>query len=250
MSHFLKKGQSSARILFNSVPTRHAIALAADGTVWFTNGGGIDGSYPSSIAKFALVDGVLKRQFRHFFGKAIKGMSLDSQGNAWVASQGDNMVYGFRPDGAEIGGFSGGGVDGPWGVTVDGEDNLWVSNFGPLQPRSNFTSGRLAKLCGANPATRPPGTKVGDPISPTTGYTVHSAGSQVLLHNGDPLYGPGSRLLSFAPMMRQTNSVIDQAGNVWSLNNWKPDFDIDVLSNPGGDGVVIFVGLAAPPSAD
>ena len=93
----------------------------------------------------------------------------------------------------------------------------------------------------------PPGRKVGDPISPTTGYTVHSAGSQVLLHNGDPLYGPGGPP-SFAPMMRQTNSVIDQAGNVWSLNNWKPDFNTDIRSNPGGDGVVIFVGLAAPPA--
>ena len=49
-------------------------------------------------------------------------------------------------------------------------------------------------------------------------------------------------------MMRQTNSMIDQAGNIWSLNNWKPDFDTDLCCNPGGDGVVIFVGLAAPPA--
>ena len=39
----------------------------------------------------------------------------------------------------------------------------------------------------------------------------------------------------------------NQAGNIWSINNWKPDFDIDILSNPGGDGIIIFVGLAAPP---
>jgi hypothetical protein len=48
-------------------------------------------------------------------------------------------------------------------------------------------------------------------------------------------------------MMRQTAAAIDQAGNLWTLNNWKPDFDIDIRSNPGGDGVVIFVGLAPPP---
>jgi hypothetical protein len=41
--------------------------------------------------------------------------------------------------------------------------------------------------------------------------------------------------------------VIDQAGNIWALNNWKPDFDTDVCCNPGGDGAVIFVGLAPPP---
>jgi hypothetical protein len=132
-------------------------------------------------------------------------------------------------------------------VTVDGKDNLWVSNFGPTKTGSNFTSGRLTELCGVNRTARPPGTQVGDPISPETGYTVPSAGSQVLLHNGEPLYGLGGPP-SFAPIMRQTNAVIDQAGNVWTINNYKPDFDIDVLSNPGGDGILIFVGLAAPPT--
>ncbi|MGC2625545.1 MAG: hypothetical protein WA269_01810, partial [Candidatus Udaeobacter sp.] len=134
----------------------------------------------------------------------------------------------------------------PWDVTVDGEDNLWVANFGPLQSGSNFTDGRLTKLAGANPPTRPPGKHLGDPISPATGYTVPSEGSQVLLHNGDPLYGHLAPP-SYAPMMRQTGAVIDQAGNVWSINNWKPDFDIDATINPGGDGMIIFVGLAPPP---
>jgi hypothetical protein len=223
------------------------VAIAPDGTAWVANSGGFVGQYPSSVARFALVGGVLERQFLRFLGSALKGIAVDSLGNAWVASLGDNRVYGIRPDGTEIGGFGGGGMDGPWGVAVDGEDNLWVSNFGPLGVGTNFTDGRLTKLCGANPATRPPGAKVGDPISPPTGYTTPSAGSQVRLHNGDPLYGPG-RPPSFAPMMRQTSAVIDQAGNVWSINNWKPDFDIDLLSNPGGDGIIIFVGLAAPPA--
>ena len=95
----------------------------------------------------------------------------------------------LRPNGTRIGQFTGGGIDGPWGIAVDGEDNLWVANFGPLQQGSNFTDGRLAELCGINRAACPPGKKLGDPISPPTGYTVPSAGQQVLLHNGDPLYG-------------------------------------------------------------
>jgi len=153
------------------------------------------------------------------------------------------MIYAFRPDGTDIGHFNGGGIDGPWGVTVDGEDNVWVSNFGPLEPGSNFT-GRLTKLWGINP---PPGRHVGDPISPPTGYTLPTAGSEVLLHNGEPLYGTNAQP-TFIPMMRQTSVQIDQAGNIWSINNWKPDFDIDTIGqNPGGDGIIIFVGLAAPP---
>jgi hypothetical protein len=221
------------------------VQVAANGTAWVTNGGGFDGTYPSSVARFKLVDGALQRQSLQFIGKALKSVALDSEGNAWVASQGDNKVYLFAPDGTEIDSFSGGGMDGPWGLVVDGDDNVWVANFGPLDlgPQNNFT-GRLTELWGVH---APRGHNVGDPVTPATGYTVPSAGSEVLLHNGVRLYGPeGPRC--FIPMMRQTGLNIDQAGNVWTLNNWKPDFDNDTVGgNPGGDGIVIFVGLAAPP---
>jgi len=40
--------------------------------------------------------------------------------------------------------------------------------------------------------------------------------------------------------------MMRQAGNIWTINNWKPNFDNDALLNPGGDGIVIFVGLAPP----
>jgi hypothetical protein len=87
--------------------------------------------------------------------------------------------------------------------------------------------------------------KTGDPISPPTGYTLPSAGAEVLLPGGTPLYGSNGPEC-FSPLMRLTNCCIDQAGNVWAINNWKPDFDLD-KDNPGGDGIVIFVGLAKPP---
>ncbi len=218
------------------------IAIAADGSAWVSNGLGLP---PATIAKYALVNGALVQQFRHLLGDQLRGISLDSHGNAWVASQGDDFVYALRPDGAEIGHFNGGGIDHPWGLTVDGEDNIWVGNFGPLEFGSNFT-GRLTRLWGIN---APPGHNMGDPISPPTGYTVPTAGSEVLLHNGDPLYGPPPAPPCFIPLMRGTEVNIDQAGNLWFINNWKPDFDIDTVGgNPGGDGIIIFVGLAPPPT--
>jgi len=216
------------------------IALAADGTAWVSNG---LGPPPPTIAKYALTNGALVQQFRRLKGDQLRGIALDSYGNAWLASQGDNLVYALRPDSTEIGHFNTGGIDHPWGIAVDGEDNIWVANFGPLMLGNNFT-GRLTKLWGVN---APPGHTAGDGISPSTGYTVPSAGSPVLLHNGTPLYGAPPAPLSFIPMMRQTALGIDQAGNIWSLNNWKPDFTIDTIGmNPGGDGIIIFVGLAPP----
>ena len=138
-------------------------------------------------------------------------------------------------------------MDAPWGITVDGGDNVWVANFGPEQPGNVFNTSCLTKLAGGNPATRPPGLQRGDPISPINGYTLPTAGDQVLLHNGQPLYGPDAPP-SYIPLMRLTSAVIDRAGNIWVTNNWKPDFTDDLV-NSGGDGICIFVGLAKPPAS-
>jgi hypothetical protein len=240
------KGDPYNSVYFQEETGSHPfhVVIETDGTAWVSNSGGI---ISSSLVKFALVGGKLEQQFAIPLGVSLKGIGLDSKGNAWVASGGNSKVYGVRPDGSLIGAFDGGGVDGPWSVTVDAEDNLWVANFGPLQ--GNFTSTNISELCGANSATWPRGKKTGDPISPPTGFTLPSAGKEVLLHNGEPLYGPGS-LPCFVPLMRVTKVAIDQAGNVWAMNNWKPDFAIDALANPGGDGAVIFVGLAPPVKAN
>jgi hypothetical protein len=50
----------------------------------------------------------------------------------------------------------------------------------------------------------------------------------------------------YQPIMRLTSTNIDGAGNLWCMNNWKPSAIVDVLDNPGGDGVVIFLGIAEP----
>jgi DNA-binding beta-propeller fold protein YncE len=217
------------------------------GAAWVTFSGGLAGVNTSYITRYELdAAGQLRQTFKRAVGKTLKVVALDYGGNAWFASQGTDEVYAFSPDGRMLGNFSGGGIYGPWGIAVDGEGNIWVSNFGPTETGSVYNVGRLSKLCGANPAAWPAGLKMGDPISPDTGYTVPSAGEQVLLSNGDPLLGPGAPP-SFVPMMRQTSVQIDSAGNAWTINNWKPRFNLDATVNPGGDGIIIFVGLAPPP---
>lgn len=226
------------------------IAIAQDGSGWVTSSGGLMPNSKSNVSKFRIEGNSLVEQFSVEIGHSLKGLSLDSQGNAWIASGGDDAVYLFSPAGEVLGKFNGGGISCPWSATVDGDDNVWVANFGPMTFGNNYTNAAISKLAGANPDARPPGLKIGDPISPQTGYTLPTGGDPVLLHNGDPLYGAGSTTESYSPLMRQTNCVIDQAGNVWAINNWKPDFNTDFLpitGNPGGDGIVIFVGLAKPP---
>lgn len=232
------------------------VAIAKDGSAWVTNGGGIYAGphvSPGSVTRYVLENSKLTRTYHRKFGHALKGVSIDSLGNVWMASGGDNSVYMIPADAhvhdPEPLRFTQ-GIDSPWSVTVDGDDHVWVANFGPMGSTSNNTTASISKLAGANPKTRPPGFTLGEPISPAaTGYTLPSAGQPVLLNNGDPLYGPGAAP-AYTPLMRQTNIMIDQAGNAWATNNWKPSFRIDAapkVGNPGGDGIVVFVGVAAPP---
>jgi hypothetical protein len=215
------------------------IAIAADGTAWVTNSDAAKGG----VAQFALSGTEVQLRRTVHVGRTVKGIAIDSVGNIWLGAGGDNLVYHLDRFGTVVSSYQGGGLDGPWGVCLDGKDNLWAANFGPLRKDSTDYSGRLTCLAGAN---NPDGLRIGTPISPESGYTLPTAGEQVLLHDGTPLYGPGADPC-LIPMMRTTGVNVDQAGNVWTCNNWKPDFDTDRAGNPGGDGMVIFIGLATPP---
>ena len=98
----------------------------------------------------------------------------------------------------------------PWGVAVDGNDNVWVANF---------SHKRVSELCGTKPSNCPPGIHTRQPISPTNGY-------------------------GFAGLTRNTSVQIDPSGNVWITNNWK--IKARPLRNPGGYEMVVYVGAAKP----
>ena len=128
----------------------------------------------------------------------------------------------LRPDGTPFPGspFTGSALPGPWAAAVDGNDNVWISNFAaPHSP--------IVQLCGVRTENCPPGMKTGDQISPPGGYV-----------------GGGLQM--------QVDIDIDPAGNVWVTNNWQ-DIDscigtpIEALSTRcGGQGVVVFYGMAKP----
>lgn len=229
------------------------IAIDGEANAWVSNSGGLGWptANPGSVTRYRLDGGQLTQTLQPVpVGAACKAIATDSLGNAWLASGDDSTVYQLSPVGEVVGAFTGvGGMDAPWGLCVDGNDHVWVGNFGRLGLDSDYTTAGLTQLAGANPATRPAGLSTGDPISPPTGYTLPSAGQPVLLHNGEPVYKDGTEC--YTPFMRATSCQVDQAGNVWVVNNWKPRFRTDFPpnhGNPGGDGLVIFVGLAKPPA--
>ena len=86
---------------------------------------------------------------------------------------------------------------------------------------------------------------------PTGGLPVTLATGQTLVNSA------GAPVMS--PLMRLTHAAPDAAGNVFITNNWKPDAFLDVgdilysngtitaiPANPGGDGLIAFVGVGSP----
>ncbi len=226
------------------------VKIFRDGTAYISNAGGLVIG-PGSVARLALKGDQLVPLWLTNVGSAIKAIAVDPRGNAWLASGGDSAVYLISPQGKVLHKYTGvGGMDSPWGLTLDGNGNVWVGNFGLIAPNSDYTHAGVTELAGPNRSRRPPGLRLGDAITPSTGYTLPTGGDQVLLHDGTPLYGPQGPP-SFSPLMRMTSLVIDRGGNLWATNNFKPSWNIDAsptTGNPGGDGIVIFVGLARPTS--
>lgn len=171
------------------------------------------------------------------------GIASDALGNIWVANSGimrsfcaglnpdsqfedvetandpefmgeDASVTMILPDGTPSSDspFKGGGLILPWGIAVDGNGNIWVTNF---------HGQRVSQLCGDTPENCPPGFQTGQPISPDGGYSSDA-------------------------LVRNTGVSIDPSGNVWLTNNWQL---LPNPQNPGGHQVVVFIGLAKPVQA-
>jgi hypothetical protein len=154
------------------------------------------------------------------------GIAADSRGNMWVSNSAQVSVP--CPDGnltrtgrysvsliASNGvprrtPFTGGGLRMPWGIAVDGNDNVWVANF---------AGKRVTELCGTNTTHCPPGSHTGQGISPSQGY-------------------------GFDGLQRNTSVQIDPSGNVWITNNWKTA--AMPAENPGGLHMVVYLGVAGP----
>jgi ethanolamine utilization protein EutQ (cupin superfamily) len=224
------------------------IVIDAQNRVWVSN------SQSDTVVRFPADDPSKAESFRAGIG--VRALALDSKGNAWVASNmsldfpppvipdgasimeqfkiaaghmlkvltsNPTMVTGvvnmIRPDGSQPAptGFTGDkAVSVPWGLNIDGNDDVWIGNFW----------GRgVVLMAGDNTKGHPAGTKAGDAIH------VFKGGSIQML----------------------TDVSIDPAGNVWAANNWNdlngaaaPDPARPTSTWGGGSGITVIYGVAAP----
>jgi hypothetical protein len=171
------------------------IASDINGNLWVANAGLPNPPCPAKLGEDEFDDGGI-------------GVDGDLNENASVTliehDGGGRQVTLYDRDGRD-------GLRWPWGIAVDGDNNVWVANF---------AGRRVMQLCGVDEKRCPPGVATGDPISPPTGYVSH-------------------------PLQRNTALDIDPSGNVWMTNNWIIEGFV-TPNNPGGHELVVFIGLAAP----
>ncbi|MBS0559581.1 MAG: hypothetical protein JSR21_05955 [Proteobacteria bacterium] len=184
-------------------------------------------------------------------GLSVRALALDEKGNLWVASNASpdlplpkmppgisimeqfkilagtilrypkptGIVSMFRPDGEQPSpkGYDGGGaIDGPWGINIDGNGDVWV---GTIKGRS------VVLLAGDGTKGHPAGTRTGDLLHVFTGGSIQAI----------------------------TDVAVDPAGNVWVANNWNsiegataenPPFPVSTWG--GGSGLTVIYGVAGP----
>ena len=196
------------------------------------------------------------------FFEGLRQVNFDSLGNVYVGciatgksrvvKLNENLVY--QDNYTE-------NINRPWSVTIDKQDTIFAGNFG---------TELLGLESGEHPTfSQLPFRTTGVTVMKSDGngnyengnlMTLPTGGAEVMLANGFPLYGNIATFAnknsrheptvyqqsSYIPLMRITSSTVDGAGNLWVMNNWKPSATIDILENPGGDGVVIFLGVASP----
>jgi hypothetical protein len=221
------------------------IVIDSQNRVWVSN------SQSDTVVRFPADDPTKAESFNA--GLVVRALALDSKGNVWAANnlsrdfpvpkvpKGASIMLQFeilgaagmsypkstgvisvlRPDGSQPSpeGFNGGGaVDIPWGLNIDGNDDVWIGNFGPLH-------NGVVLMAGVDTKGHPASTKAGDVIH------VFRSGSIQLV----------------------TDASIDPAGDVWAANNWNdPKAAMARAPDPrlstwgGGSGLTVIYGVAAP----
>jgi hypothetical protein len=223
-----------------------SIVIDAQNRVWVGN------ALSYTIVRFP-ADDPSKAESISAGGISVRGVALDSKGNVWTASlmnldfpgpvipSGVQImeqfqiagldIFGYvtptkptgviqmtRPDGSHPApnGFSGLPINVPWGVSIDGNDDVWSGNF--------YGRGVLL-MAGDDTKGHPAGTKTGDVI-----HQFQSATIQMV-----------------------TEVAVDPAGNVWAANNWNDQAAVmaydparPISTWGGGSGITVIYGVAAP----
>ena len=104
------------------------------------------------------------------------GIAFDAAGNIWSANAGTNKLAEYSKTGAVLNsGFTGGGLNAPAAVAVDGAGQVWVVNG----------NGSLSAFTNAGVAVSPSGGYTGGGMSAPTGVAIDISGNVWVSNSGN-----------------------------------------------------------------
>ena len=193
------------------------IAIGAGGDAWVSyEDGGRHGTGGVVQLSFDASDGI--KAVKTVQSKQLNvpfGIATGSDDSVWVSNNGGSPRYPSKTV-SRIDSLTGQlrsfeinakAFTGPWGINLDGSNNVYVANFQGLS---------FSKLCGAATGC-PGGVAQGGALSPEGGYDFDGT------------------------IMRPTGLEVDSAGNLWVANNYNEDAQLF-----GQHSVFQAIGLADP----
>ncbi len=169
-----------------------------------------------------IADANNKGNFLATGGKPGK-IALDTVGNAWVPDSSMNIlnkVIGTSPTKITLspaGGYTGGGLNTPFGVAIDGNGTVWTTNTG------STTFGNGGTTCTGCSLS----AFYGNGNGAITPATVGTAGTSYYNPNGGYTSGNQSGDVGYA------NLAVDGSGDIW-------------ITNSGESSVTEIIGVASP----
>tara|TARA_B100001057_G_scaffold161466_1_gene162084 strand:+ start:174 stop:2036 length:1863 start_codon:yes stop_codon:yes gene_type:complete len=193
------------------------IAINAEGDAWVSyKSGGRHGTGGVVQLSYGAADGI--SSVKTFQSKQLNvpfGIATGSDGSVWVSNNGGSPRYTSKtvsridPLTGQLRTFpiNSKSFTGPWGVNLDGSNNVYVANFKGLS---------FSVLCGASEGC-PGGVLQGEALSPEGGYDFDGS------------------------IMRPTGLEVDSGGNLWVANNYHVKSDLY-----GQHSIFQAIGLADP----
>ncbi len=138
--------------------------------------------------------------------------AIDSLGNLWVPGYVSNNLTEFDPTGKILSGngFTGGGLNLPYSVTIDGSDDPWVINFG----NANASSVSRFSTTGVSVLSSPIACDVACFFAAVDGsQNLWLSGSQRIT----VLSSDGSVLKKYATTAFDSGIAVNRAGIGWSI---------------------------------
>jgi sugar lactone lactonase YvrE len=135
------------------------VAVAVDGNnnAWVANFSPSSGNNIDQVVQIAPNGNVLAQVL---CCNATSGLAVDQSGNVWLADWYSNKMSEVSGTGTVLStGYTGGGLDHPYGVAIDGNGNVWTANY---------LGNSITELQGAN------GSAPGSALSPATGFGTNA----------------------------------------------------------------------------